>query len=161
MTNFFIVLSLIPWFLCYLKYCTKSLIETNNIIITLKWFKKSIFKIFRFETLILIGIFIYFLRFENELVNIMLFGVICLYLFAASFHDSHNKINCKNFKPNLFIIVSLILITTIPYIFYKNTNDLALTYIILFAYLFFSHFLVVLITLIYNLIPKYKGQIKK
>ena len=157
MTKFLTILSFIPWILCYLKYCFNMTAEIHQQIITFDWFKKSFFKIFQFESLILFAVFVFFARYKKELAYIMLFTAICLYLFAASFHDQRHpnkKIKLNNI--NYFVIVFSLLLAVVPFIFYFNTNHPIITYLILFGYLFFARLIVLIGHLIYSWIPKFR-----
>ncbi len=158
MEKFLIIISFIPWILCYLKYSLNTIVEVNNRIITFDWFKKSIFKIFRFETLFLFLIFLYFAKYRDNLVCIMLFAVITLYLFISSFHDNRDpkrKSKIKNL--NIFVMVFTIIVAIIPLIFYFKTHKLITTYFVLFAILFFSRFIVLIANTIYNSVPSIRG----
>ena len=52
---------------------------------------KKDYKLFRFDTLILIAIFIYFAKFKVVFVNKLLFFTICLYLFVNKLYEKKLK----------------------------------------------------------------------
>jgi len=146
MNNIIIYLSFLPWVLYFILHTAKAIRETKLVKKTeyFKWLKSHFFQIFRLDNLVLIAVFLYFVKHHNDLVDKMLFSSINLYLFVNSIYDkSPGSVN-KVSRSELTLIIILILITTIPFIYFSKTNNLQLTYKIMFGYTFFAYFIVII-----------------
>lgn len=168
MTKFIVLITFIPWFLYFASLCKSAIQDLNNSKITFTWIKNNIFKIFHFENLILIGIFVYF-SFNyykaNQiwLVEVLLFSSINLYLFFNRYYDKNNteySIGNKDIT-TILIILFLVLLTII---YYLTTNQYTITYYILFIYSFFNYIVVfiskLINDLIYKLVRRHNNEIK-
>jgi len=98
---------------------------------------------FRFDMLVLIGIFIFFLRHNNNTVNMMLFFMINLYLFVNCLYDEQKSKNTK--KIILKHLFPFLLVISIPILFYLLTKKFVPTCLIMFGYSFFAYIIVILI----------------
>lgn len=168
MTKFIILLTFVPWFLYFASLCKSSIKDLNNNKITFTWVKNNIFKIFHFETLILIGIFVFFSIYYYKasqiwLVKVLLFSSINLYLFFNRYYDKNNtdyKIGNKDIT-TILIILFIILLTMI---FYLITDRYTITYFILFGYSFFNYSVVFISKLIndniYIIVRRHNDEIK-
>lgn len=113
---------------------------------TTKWVRKNIFKVFHFDSLILFAIYIYFNSIYHNssqlwLVNILLFGVINLYLYLNSFYDK-NRINDKIHTDDISSILIVLLVSLIPIFYYASSKNVSITYYIMFGYIFFNYIVV-------------------
>ena len=168
MTKFIVFLTFIPWFLYFASLCKSAIQDLNDNKLTFSWIKDNFFKIFHFENLILIGIFIYFSIFYYKanqifLTEVLLFSAINLYLFINRYYDKNNteyKIGNKDIT-TILIILMLILI---PIVFYLVTKRYTITYFILFGYSFFNYIIVyigkLINNLVYKLVRKHNNGIK-
>lgn len=146
MTKLIIYLTFVPWFLYFIVLCKNALKVLKENKMSKIWLKENIFKIFRFDNIILFAIFFYFSAYHHEanqilLVDTMLFSAINLYLFINTYYDK-NKNNNKIDQNDISTILILLLITLIPFIYYTSTNNYVITYYILFAYGFFNYLIV-------------------
>jgi len=138
-------IALIPWLLFFSVYSLNifiKLYEKNKDDLKI-WFKNNFIKMFRIDMLILIIIFIYFIRYENNTVNIMLFFMINLYLFINCFYDELKSKNRK--KIILKHLLPYLLVISIPILFYIFTGRFVTTCLIMFGYSFFAYIIVILI----------------
>ncbi len=134
----------IPWILFFSLYSLNAykVIYRKKTKINLKWINKNFFKIFRFDVLLLMGIFIYFSTYRNITVIKMLFFMINLYLFVNTIYDV--KINKKR-NIDWPMIIIYILIISIPIIYYYFTKKIIMTFMIMFGYVFFTYIINILI----------------
>ena len=135
----------IPWLLHYGLLVCNAIKSTKNTKLDRKWLKKNYGRIFYVEDLLLVAIFIYFSTYHNSTVNEMLFAVINLYLFVNTFYDRRAMSNNHLGIPDLSTILIVIILSFFPVIYYIKTNQLLVTYFILFGYAFVS-FLIVLLS---------------
>lgn len=152
------------WLLYYLLLCKNALKEISFDKETkyLKWLKKNFYNVFKIMTLLLIMLFIYFMKFNNELVNKILFFTINLYLYIDLIYvDANTKKKLKFNKSNKIIFALLIIASTIPFIYYFFTHNLAITYLFLFLYSYFSYFLVLIMQIAEKKITKYSKNKQK
>lgn len=168
MTKFIVLLTFIPWFLYFASLCKSAIQDLNNNKITFTWIKNNIFKIFHFQNLILIGIFVYFsINYYKAnqiwLVEVLLFSSINLYLFFNRYYDKNNtdyKIGNKDIT-TILIILFIVLLTTI---YYLITNKYTITYYTLFIYSFFNYIVVYISKLIndiiYKIVRRHNNEIK-
>lgn len=168
MTKFIVLLTFIPWFLYFTSLCKSAIQDLNTNKVTFSWLKNNIFKIFHFENLILIGIFVYFsINYYKAnqiwLVEVLLFSSINLYLFFNRYYDKNNteyKIGNKDIT-TILIILFIVLLTII---FYLTTNKYTITYFVLFGYSFFNYVIVyiskLINDLIYKIVRRHNNEIK-
>lgn len=156
MKNFFVFLTFIPWILYFISLSKIALKDFRSFKLNKKWIKNNILKIFQFDKLILITIFIYFSILYPDanqvwLVEIMLFSVINLYLYINNIYNkTRNKISKDDFKEGLIILLFMV----IPIIIFSITKNQSLTYYIMFAYSFFNYLIVFLSIKLNELINK-------
>lgn len=158
MQRFFNYLSFIPWFLYCIELSRNAIKIVNTNKINKEWLKKNIFNIFRFDSLILIGIFIYFMLTYHKanqiwLVEVLLFSAINLYLYFNSYYDK-NKTDYHIDTKDLSTILIILLIILIPFIYFISTKNSLITYYILFGYTFFNFIIVYLAKTINDFIIK-------
>ena len=146
MKKLFIYITFAIWFIYFISTSKNTLkyLKKNNK--GKNWIKKNIFKIFHFDSLILFAIFIFFNGIYQEssqlwLVRILLFGVINLYLYLNSFYDK-NRINDKIHTDDISCILLILLISLIPIIYFISSNNVNITYYVMFGYIFFNYLLV-------------------
>lgn len=137
-------LTLIPWFLFFIFYSYYIYLEisaqkTYNY---RKWIDENFWKIFRFDTLFLIAIFIFFIRYKNNFVNLMLFFAINLYLLINILYELPKK---EKFKIPLTTLISFLIILFIPLIIYFLTKSFVITTLVMFGYTFFAYIIVIVI----------------
>ncbi|MGN1371007.1 MAG: hypothetical protein ACI4XM_01820 [Candidatus Coprovivens sp.] len=168
MTKLIVLLTFIPWLLYFASLCKSAIKDLNDNKLCFTWIKNNFFKIFHFENLILIGIFVYFsINYYKAnqiwLVEVLLFGSINLYLFFNRYYDKNNieyKIGNKDITTILIIL--FIVLLTISY--YLTTNNHTLTYYIFFGYSFFNYIIVflskIINDLIYKIVRRHNNEIK-
>lgn len=153
-----IYITFIPWILHYGFSVINSLKLTKSMKFNFEWLKKNFGKIFHIEEILLIAIFIYLSRYGNQtfssIVHGMLFSVMNLYLFVNSFYDKRtittNKVGLSDLKE----IIILIVITSIPFIYFTRTDNMLYTYYIMFCYGFLNFIFVLFSRLIGFIIGK-------
>lgn len=169
MSKFIVLLTFIPWFLYFASLCKSAIYNLNENKITWNWIKDNIFKIFHFENLILIGLFVYFSIYHYKadqifLVEILLFTSINLYLFINRYYDKTN-IEYKIGNKDITTIFVILFITLIPIMFYLTTNREVITYFILFGYSFFNYIIVFISkfinNIIYKIVRRHNNEIKQ
>ena len=138
-------ITLLPWLLFFSIYTLNAYIEIyeRNKTKLKTWFHKNFWKMFRLDILLLIIIFIFFLKYKNNTVNIMLFFMINLYLFINSLYDIVPNKNTKKIIKQL--LISFLLVVLIPFLFYYFTKNFVFTCLIMFAYTFFAYIIVILL----------------
>lgn len=154
----------IIWLLYYLLLCKNALKEISFDKDTkyLKWLKKNFYNVFKIMTLLLIILFIYFMKFNNELVNKILFFTINLYLYIDLIYvDANTKKKLKKNKSNKIIFAFLLISASIPFLYYFLTQNLAITYLFLLLYSYFSYFLVLIMQITEKRFTKYLKKNKK
>ena len=168
MSKFIVLLTFIPWFLYFASLCKSAIYNLNENKITWNWIKDNIFKIFHFENLILIGLFVYFSIYHYKadqifLVEILLFTSINLYLFINRYYDKTN-VEYKIGNKDITTIFVILFITLIPIMFYLTTNREVITYFILFGYSFFNYIIVFISkfinNIIYKIVRRHNNEIK-
>ena len=158
MQRFINYLTFIPWLLYCIELSRNAIKILNTTNINKKWLKKNFFNIFRFDSLILIAIFVYFTINYNEadqiwLVEILLFSAINLYLYFNSYYDK-NKSNYRIDTKDLSTILIILIIFLIPLFYFIATKNSLITYYILFSYSFFNFIIVFIAKKINDLIIK-------
>ncbi len=160
MDEVIIYLTFIIWLLYYLLRCKNALkdIDLNKEPKYFKWFKKN-FKIMPF---LLIILFIYFMKFDNELVNKILFFTINLYLYIDLIHeDITTKKKFKLTTKNKIMFLLSLLISIFPFIYFYVTKNLSTTYLLLFIYTYFAYILVLIMLIIDKKIEKHLSKSTK
>jgi hypothetical protein len=125
-----IYLSIIPWLLYYSVSIFKTLIDLD---------KYNVFSLFRFDSIILILIFAYFVSFNKSFVIEMLFATMNLYLFINRLYEKN--MNHPNLKKIIFnnklLLLFIYIITFILIFILESYLKLAYFYYTLFALSFF------------------------
>ena len=144
----------IPWILFFLLYSLNAYYEisASKNKSGFKWLGKNIFRAFRLDNLLLIGVFLIFLRYNNQTVTMLLFFMINLYLLVNILYELHEKTKRKKVN-NKFLVIEYIFITTLPIISHVITKNFELTCLIMFTYVFLSYLLAILLI---NLSKKFK-----
>lgn len=143
MTKIFELLGIIAWVLCFNKELLFTLKNTNSKESYFKDFKTKAFKLIRFDKLLLIAIFIYYVNFNKEFVTSLVFTVICLYFFINKFYEKSKKEKfIKTVKKNWLTIVITYIFVLIPFIYLIFTKNYDNTSIVLLLYIFFSYFII-------------------
>jgi hypothetical protein len=138
MTNFIIYLSIIPWLFYYSISIYKTLIDLD---------KYSVFYLFRFDSIILILIFAYFVSFNKTFVIEMLFATINLYLFINRLYEknmTHPRLK-KVVLDNKLLLLFIYIFTFILIFFLEKYLKLSYFYYVLFALSFFVNTIVFLL----------------
>jgi hypothetical protein len=138
MTNFIIYLSIIPWLFYYSISIYKTLIDLD---------KYSVFYLFRFDSIILILIFAYFVSFNKSFVIEMLFATINLYLFINRLYEknmTHPRLK-KVILDNKLLLLFIYIFTFILIFFLEKYLKLSYFYYVLFALSFFVNTIVFLL----------------
>ena len=145
-------LALFPWILFYTAYSWHIYldIKEEEAKDLFKWMKLNFWKMFRIDILLLIAIFIYFVRFDNHAVDLMLFFMINLYLFINILYEIPAK--QKKVKINLLILLPYLLIISLPIIYYIFTKNFVYTSFIMFGYTFLAYIIVILVKILSNYI---------
>jgi hypothetical protein len=168
MTKIIVLATFIPWFLYFTSLCKSAIQDINTEKINLSWIKHNIFKIFHFETLILIAIFVYFsINYYKAnqiwLVEVLLFSSINLYLFFNRYYDKNNK-DYKIGNKDVTTILIILFIVLLTIIFYLTTNRFTITYYLLFIYSFFNYLIVFISKsindFIYKIVRRHNNEIK-
>ena len=160
MTKLVVFLTFIPWLAYFILSTIKNIKKTRNEKMTIKYINENIFNIFRFDTIILISILIYFsLSYPKSdqiwLARVLLFATINLYLFVNRLYDKVEKKDQLNKKERNIAFLS-ILISLIPVIFYICTKKYQITYYIMFGLGFFNYFITIICKYILEKIKKKK-----
>ncbi len=105
---------------------------------------KKDYKLFRFDTLILIAIFIYFAKFKVVFVNKLLFFTICLYLFVNKLYEKKlkEKLDIKANKIEIIIGYVLAILTFLPYILWRK---LLISYLLAFGFILVFHLIMIIV----------------
>ena len=139
-------LTLLPWFLYFSKISKNNLKSIRKAKINFEWIKNNFFKIFRFDNLILIGVFVFFAKFYPDasqiwLVKTLLFSIINLYLFINTYYEKE-KNPSHIVTDDVSTLLIILIISILPVIYYIATGHYTITYYVLFGYNFFSFFIV-------------------
>ncbi len=158
MTKLVVYLTFIPWLLYFSSVCKNAIKDLKRVRVNKEWIKNNIFKIFHFENIILFAIFIYFsanYKDANQiwLVDVLLFSAINLYLFFNRYYDK-NRNESRIGTGDVSTILIILLLISIPLIYYVSTHNYVVTYYILFAYSFFNYLIVYVAKSINDLIMK-------
>ena len=132
-------LTFIPWMMIFVKNSLDKI--SNKDRLSFKYIKSNFFKIFRIDLLILIIVFFYFAKFDKDFVHKYLFAVINIYLFVNSFYESNN-IDKKILKKRFMSLLIIGLIISIPIIYYILSNNLIVTYMIMFICLYLENIII-------------------
>ena len=146
------LITFIPWILIIIVSMLNNLNNENYQKFSLKYLGRNIFRIFRLDTLLLIICFWYFASFNKEFVDKYLFAIMCLYLFVSFFYENRAFFKKNFWKDNFIQIILLIIINSIPFIYYSQTNNLIVTYKIMLLYLFFEYIIILIVSYIAILI---------
>ena len=146
------LITFIPWILIIIVSMLNNLNNENYQKFSLKYLGRNIFRIFRLDTLLLIICFWYFASFNKEFVDKYLFAIMCLYLFVSFFYENRASFKKNFWKDNFIQIILLIIINSIPFIYYSQTNNLIVTYKIMLLYLFFEYIIILIVSYITILI---------
>ena len=105
---------------------------------------KKDYKLFRFDTLILIAIFIYFAKFKVVFVNKLLFFTICLYLFVNKLYEKKlkEKLDIKANKIEIIIGYVLAILTFLPYFLWRK---LLISYLLAFGFILVFHLIMIIV----------------
>lgn len=105
---------------------------------------KKDYKLFRFDTLILIAIFIYFAKFKVVFVNKLLFFTICLYLFVNKLYEKKlkEKLDIKANKIEIIIGYVLAILPFLPYILWRK---LLISYLLAFGFILVFHLIMIIV----------------
>ena len=135
-------LAILPWILFFpiYSYFIYYGIKENNSKDLLKWMNNNFFKMFRFDILLLIIIFINFIRYNNYAVNLMLFFMTNLYLFINILYDYTPP---KKIKVNYKVLIVYLILILIPIMYYLVFKKFVITSLIMFAYTFLAYFIVI------------------
>ncbi len=150
MEKILILISFLPWLLCYMKeslYYTKKVNHRNY---SFNYIKKEILESKYIYKIILLGIYVYFYTYEISTLNSAIFIVISISLLLI------NRKNKTSLKAGLNTIKTLIgfCISAIPFIYYYLSDDIANTYIILIIYISLTKYITILVDIIYKQIKK-------
>lgn len=135
MEKVIIYLSAISWLLYYSVNIFKTIIDLD---------KKSVFSLFRFDSIILILIFVYIVSFNRTFVIQMLFATINLYLFINRLYE--RNINQKRIKKVISsnkLLLSVLYILAFTWIIVaENILKLSYFYYSLFILSFFINIII-------------------
>ena len=153
MTKLIVVLTFIPWILYFLSSSSRTIKDFRGQKINKEFLKENILKLFRFDNIILIGLYIYFsLTYPDAdqiwLIRVLLFASINLYLLINSIYDKKNKETLEKKEKNIIIILAVLIL--IPVLYYAFTRHYKITYYIMFGYSFFNGVLVLMCSSIYK-----------
>lgn len=160
MTKLLVILSFIPWSLYFLSYSINLTKELRSVKLDKNFIKDNILKLLKIDKTILIIIFILFSLIyrkvdQIQLIRILLFAAINLYLFLHCIYDKKRiteplkKKECK-----MLIFISILML--VPIIFYLLDKKYTITYYIMFAYSFFSPIIVLIMMSLYKKIKRKK-----
>lgn len=152
--KYIIIVTFIPWILIAIVSTISNLNNEHYCTFSLKYLGKNIFKIFRLDTLLLILCFWYFASFGLEFVDKYLFAIMCLYLFVNFFYEKKNSLKKGFFQAHIMELILLLLVISIPFIYYHNTDNLNFTYKLMLLYLFFEYIIILIVSLIAKFIKK-------
>ncbi len=135
MNRIIIYLSIIPWVFYYSINIFKTLIDLDH---------KSIFSLFRFDSIILICLFIYFSKFNKIFVIEMLFATMNLYFFVNRlYEDNMHIVNIKKvFSENKLLLFLLHILALVIIIVCSRILKLNYFYYMLFAISFFINIVI-------------------
>lgn len=147
-------ITFIPWVLYYSKSIINGIKSTKDVKSIKIWYKKNKGRLIPFESLLIIAVYVYFSLHNNTAVIKLLFAVINLYFFINTFYDSRVDNNKKLTTMDISPILIAIILSFAPFIYFIKTNNLRITYYILYGYSFFSYLVVVLSRLIDKFLNK-------
>ena len=164
MTKLVVVLTFIPWILYFLSSSSRTIKDFRRQKVNKQFIKENILKLFRFDNIILIGLYVYFsLTYPDAdqiwLIRVLLFASINLYLLLNSIYDKKNKGNLEKKEKNIIFMLAVLIL--IPIIYYAFTRRYKITYYIMFGYSFFNGILVLLCTMLYKKFNKKKKRNEK
>lgn len=135
METIIVYLSIIPWIFYYSINIFKTLIDID---------KKGLLSLIRFDSAILILIFIYFVYFNKVFVIQMLFTTINLYFFINSLYDKEiNRDNIKKvFNENRVLLCVLYIFMIICVVLFERFFKLSYFYYCLFGLSFFINVII-------------------
>ena len=160
MTKLVVFLTFIPWLAYFILSTIKNIKKIRNEKMSIQYIKENIFNIFRFDTIILILIYIYFsLSYPSSdqiwLVRVLLFATINLYLFVNRIYDKVENNNQLNKKERNIVFLS-VLISLIPIILYIFTEEYQIVYYLMFGLGFFNYIITIICKFILEKIRKKK-----
>lgn len=161
MTKLVVVLTFIPWILYFLSSSSRTIKDFRGEKLDKTFIKENILKLFRFDNIVLIALYVYFsLTYPDAdqiwLIRVLLFASINLYLLLNSIYDKKNKDSLEKKEKNIIYMLAILIL--IPIIYYAFTRHYKITYYIMFGYSFFNGILVLLCTNIYK---RYKSKKRK
>ena len=139
-------LTFIPWIVYFpiLSYIAYHELYSQKKLTGKAWAKENILKAIRFDNLLLLLVFIYFIQFKNYTVNIMLFGMINLYLLVKSLYEIPKDKQKFKGKEKMFALITQIIFISSPIIYYLITKNIVITWLIMFCYNFLAYLLVII-----------------
>lgn len=158
MTKLVVFLTFIPWLAYFILSTIKNTKRIRKEKMTLNYIKENIFNIFRFDTIILISIYIYFsLSYPRSdqiwLARILLFATINLYLFVNRLYDKVEKKEQLN-KNERNIVFFGIIIALIPVTMYIFTKKYQIVYYTMFGLGFFNYIITIMCKFVSQKISK-------
>lgn len=135
MAKIMIYLSIIPWFLYYSINMLKTLIDLD---------KQKFRSLFRFDSIILILIFAYFVQFNKIFVIQMLFATINLYFFINRLYERNmNEVNIKKVIRSNKVLLLLLYLFAFFFVFLTQQYlKLSYFYYSLFLLSFFINIII-------------------
>lgn len=135
------IISFLLWLICFVNEIIYIL--KNNKEPLFKDFKNKILQVIRFDRLLLIIIFIIYAHFKKDFLTIIIFSVICLYLYINKLYEKSKKEKLGNvIKRNWLVIILVLLWVSIPMAYYILTSDYMNACIWLLLYIIFSYIIV-------------------
>jgi|GEM_PF-5458989 len=158
-----IYISFIPWLFYFISYSIKGIKDTKGVKRKkyVNWLKTHLLQIFRLDTLVLIAVFLYFTKHNNDFVDKTLFFAINLYLFVNSIYDKSFKNKNKVKWSEATLVIILLIITALPFAYYEYSANVQLTYKLMFSYTFFAYILVIFAKLVNMPIVRLYNKLKK
>ncbi len=139
--------------LLYLDVLDNHNIKSFNELFRLNFKALTIIKLFLFIT------FIYFISFNNSLISGLLFTFTFLFFLTEYLSDINNKIDFTYILKHKKYIFILFFLSVTPIIFFFLTNNLEITYLIMYALVFFIYIIVDIIKIFLKLKPRNKNKI--
>ena len=152
--KYIIIVTFIPWILIAIVSTISNLNNEHYCTFSLKYLGKKYLQNISLDTLLLILCFWYFASFGLEFVDKYLFAIMCLYLFVNFFYEKKNSLKKGFFQAHIMELILLLLVISIPFIYYHNTDNLNFTYKLMLLYLFFEYIIILTISLIAKFIKK-------
>ncbi len=156
MSKIFEVLGLLSWLLCF-SYEILFTLKNYNSKDFFKDFKNKALQVIRLDKLFLIIIFIIYLRFNKDFITSLVFTVICLYMYINKLYEKSKKEKLmETLKKHWLTLLIVVIIASLPFIYFILTKNIDNTYITLLFYIFFSYFIVGISKKVINIISSKK-----